>query len=141
MLTFVPSFISQERANWDAEVRRKAKSAGMDPRSLEILREVEKEQGRPRPQATLTQLVEHLEYARDVVGVDFIGLGGDYDGMSDAPVGLEDVSYYPALFAALLERGWSSTDCTKLAGQNILRAMYQAESVARSLSGRAADRR
>ena len=69
-----------------------------------------------------------------MMGVESIGLGRDYDGMSEIPVGLEDVSCYPALFAALLERGWSVTDCAKLAGGNILRVMHEAESVAKSLA-------
>ena len=134
MLTFVPSFISAECAEWDAALRRKAVSQGMDPRDLDVLRELEKEQELPRPKATLSHVIEHLEYAREIVGVESIGLGGDYDGMSEVPVGLEDVSCYPALFAALLERGWSVTDCTKLAGQNILRVLHEAEGVAKSLS-------
>jgi membrane dipeptidase len=134
MLTFVPSFISAECADWDADLRRKAVSRGMDPRDLDILRELEKEQELPRPKATLFHVIEHLEYAREIVGVESIGLGGDYDGMSEVPVGLEDVSCYPALFAALLERGWSVTDCTKLAGQNILRVLDEVEGVAKTLS-------
>jgi membrane dipeptidase len=134
MLTFVPSFISSECADWDADLRRKAVSGGRDPRNLDVLSELEKEQELSRPKATLRHVIEHLEYAREIVGVESIGLGGDYDGMSEGPVGLEDVSCYPALFAALLERGWSVTDCTKLAGQNILRVMHEAESVAKSLA-------
>jgi hypothetical protein len=83
---------------------------------------------RTQPPVTLASRVGDVlrcsEHAEDVlagelgqVGVESIGLGGDYDGMSEVPVGFEDVSRYPTLFAALLERGWSVTDCTKLAGQ------------------------
>ena len=99
MLTFVPSFISAECADWDADLRRMAVSRGKDPRNLDVLRELEKEQEPPRLKATLFHVIEHLEYAREIVGVESIGLGGDYDGMSEVPVGLEDVSCYPALFA------------------------------------------
>jgi len=134
MLTFVPSFISAECADWDADLRQKAVSRGMDPRNLDVMRELAKEQQLPRPKATLFHVIDHLEYAREMMGVESIGLGGDYDGMSEVPVGLEDVSCYPALFAALLERGWSVTDCAKLAGGNILRVMHEAESVAKSLA-------
>jgi len=78
---------------------------------------------RTQPPATLASRVGDVlrwsEHAEDVlagelgqVGVESIGLGGDDDGMSEVPVGLEDVSRYPTLFAALLERGWSVTDCT-----------------------------
>ena len=107
MLTFVPSFISAECADWDADLRQKAVSRGMDPRNLDVMRELAKEQQLPRPKATLFHVIDHLEYAREMMGVESIGLGGDYDGMSEVPVGLEDVSCYPALFAALLERGCS----------------------------------
>ena len=134
MLTFVPPFISVERADWDAELRRKAVACGKDPRNLDVLRELEKEQELPPPKATLFPAIEHLEYAREIVGVDSIGLAGDYDGMSDVPLELEDVSCYPTIFAALLEHGWSVTECTKLAGQNTLRVLHEVESVAKSLT-------
>jgi membrane dipeptidase len=65
-----------------------------------------------------------------VAGIDHIGLGGDYDGTAELPAGLEDVSRYPALFAALLERGWSEQDCAKLAGRNALRVLRAVDEVA-----------
>jgi membrane dipeptidase len=65
-----------------------------------------------------------------VAGVDHVGLGGDFDGTSNLPVGLDDVSCYPVLFAELLDRGWSHADCGKLASGNIVRAMRDAEAVA-----------
>ncbi len=71
----------------------------------------------------------HIEHARQVAGIDHIGIGGDFDGTPDLPVGLEDVSTYPALFAALLDRGWSEQDCAKLAGRNILRVLRTADGV------------
>lgn len=71
----------------------------------------------------MSDVVAHIEHAREVVGIDHIGLGGDYDGVAELPVGLEDVSGYPALFAALLDRGWSDEDCAKLAGRNTLRVL------------------
>ena len=87
---------------------------------------------RTQPPATLASRVGDGELGQ--VGVESIGLGGDDDGMSEVPVGLEDVSRYPTLFAALLERGWSVTDCTKLADQNILRVTHETETVAKSLA-------
>lgn len=68
-----------------------------------------------------------MEHAREVAGVDHIGLGCDYDGTAELPVGLEDVSRYPVLFGALLQRGWSERDCAKLAGRNALRALRDAD--------------
>lgn len=72
-----------------------------------------------------------------ILGEGNVGLGGDFDGTTDVTVGLEDVSTYPALFAELLDRGWTESDCAALAGGNLLRAMRQAESFAVSMSGRA----
>ena len=88
---------------------------------------------RPKPKAHLDQVVAHIEHVRDVAGIDHVGIGGDYDGTSVLPVGLEDVSGYPRLFAALAERGWSDDDLAKLAGANILRVMRDAEAGAREL--------
>jgi membrane dipeptidase len=82
------------------------------------------------PHATVEHVVAHVEHARAVAGVDHIGIGGDYDGVSATPVGLEDVSRYPVLFEALLDRGWTEADCAKLAGRNVLRVLRTAEELA-----------
>ncbi len=91
--------------------------------------------GDPVRRATRADVVAHLEHAREVAGVDHIGLGGDYDGTGELPEGLEDVSAYPALFADLLDRGWSEEDLAKLAGGNVLRVLSAAEKVAAELRG------
>ena len=87
----------------------------------------------PLPKATIAQVADHVEHVRKVAGIDHVGLGGDYDGNDNWPVGLEDVSSYPNLFAELVRRGWSDEDLKKLASGNILRAMRQAEAVAKRL--------
>ena len=79
--------------------------------------------------ATLAHVADHIEYVRRVAGRDHVGIGGDFDGISVAPVGLEDVSKYPALFAELARRGWSDGDLRKLAGENVLRVLETAEQV------------
>ena len=81
----------------------------------------------PKPSATVADVVAHVEHAREVAGVDHIGIGGDFDGTSEVPDGLSDVSCYPRLLAALRDRGWAETDLEKLANRNILRAMRDAE--------------
>lgn len=86
--------------------------------------------------ATVADVVRHVEHAREVAGVDHIGIGGDYDGVTEVPVGLEDVSRYPVLFQALLDNGWSEADCAKLAGRNVLRVLRAAEDVARATGNR-----
>ena len=87
----------------------------------------------PVPTATLADVVAHCEHVREVAGIDHVGLGGDYDGVTVLPVGLEDVSTYPALLAALADRGWSAADLAKLTCRNTLRVMRDVESVARRI--------
>jgi membrane dipeptidase len=87
----------------------------------------------PRPRATLAQVADHIEQVRRVAGVDHVGLGGDFDGITENVVGLEDVSTYPALFAELARRGWSDADLAKLASGNVLRVLTQAERVSARL--------
>ena len=104
MVTFVPSFVS--------EANRTHSGPGDAPR------------------ATLADVADHIEHIRDVSGVDNVGIGSDFDGIGDTPVGLEDVSTFPVLFAELSRRGWSEEDLAKLAGGNVLRAWKEAESAA-----------
>jgi membrane dipeptidase len=128
MVTFIPSFLSQEV--WEME-KTMWDTAG----SLEEISEYRRawlnydaEHGAKR--ATIEQLVAHIEHVRDVAGIDHVGIGSDYWGMPDGPLGLEDVSGFPRLFAALICRGWSDSDLKKLAGQNLLRMMRRVEAVA-----------
>ncbi|HEX5205395.1 MAG TPA: membrane dipeptidase, partial [Actinoplanes sp.] len=79
---------------------------------------------------TVAQVADHVEHARDVAGVDHVGLGGDFDGTTDLPEGLSDVAGYPRLLAELAARGWSGADLDKLAGRNILRVLGEAERLA-----------
>ena len=67
----------------------------------------------PRPTATIDDVVAHCEHVREVAGAEHIGLGGDYDGVDVLPDGLEDVSGYPRLLAALADRGWSDADLAR----------------------------
>jgi membrane dipeptidase len=78
-------------------------------------------------------VADHIDHIRKVAGIDHIGIGGDFDGISDVVVGLEDVSTYPNLFAELLRRGYSDDDLRQIAGRNVLRVMKAAEGVARRL--------
>jgi len=131
MITFVPQFVSADYANWDRLLREAMTEAGADHRDLAARhRFATAWRGPRRPEVTIDDVIPHIEHAREVAGIDHIGLGGDYDGVATQPAGLEDVSCYPALFALLLERGWSEQDCAKLAGRNVLRVLRDAETVA-----------
>jgi membrane dipeptidase len=132
MVTFVPGFVSQEAADWLAGLKAETARRGLDARDLAQVFAVkpEWEAAHPVPQATLAQVADHIEHVRRVAGLEHVGIGGDFDGTPDVTAGLEDVSAYPALFAELLERGWSEPDCAALAGGNLLRVLRDAESVA-----------
>ncbi|HYB87339.1 MAG TPA: dipeptidase [Streptosporangiaceae bacterium] len=137
MVTFVPAFVSQQCRDWHLGLDAEMKRRGLDPwdEASRAARE-EYARGNPAPRATLAQVADHVEHVREVAGIDHVGVGGDFDGTTDVPDGLADVSCYPALIAELLERGWSDRDCARLAGGNILRVMREAESAAAAISAR-----
>jgi membrane dipeptidase len=85
------------------------------------------------PPTSIAKVADHIEHIRKVAGVDHVGLGSDYDGNTEWPVGMEDVSSYPKLFAELIRRGWKDAELKKLAGENVLRALERAEAVAAKL--------
>jgi membrane dipeptidase len=130
MVTFVPAFVSQECADWMAGLKDEAAIRGLDPRNISQVFSLEPEwrAEHPMPVATLAQVADHIEHVRAVAGIEHVGIGGDYDGTPDTPVGLEDVSRYPALFAELSSRGWTEADCAAIAGANVLRVLRAAES-------------
>jgi membrane dipeptidase len=131
MVAFVPRFVSAAVTEWDGLLQDAMTAAGADHRDLRARDAFATAwDGPPCPRATLADVVAHVEHAREVAGIDHIGIGGDFDGTADLPVGLADVSTYPALFAALLERQWSEEDCAKLAGRNALRVLRAVDDVA-----------
>lgn len=135
MVTFVAGFIDPEVAKLQvpamAEIGRRSQGKSVEE-AEKIADEV---MGKLKlPKTSIAKVADHIEHIRKVAGVKHIGLGGDYDGNSDWPVGLEDVSSYPLLFAELIRRGWSDEDLTLLAGENVLRALARAEDVSRQLS-------
>jgi membrane dipeptidase len=132
MITFVPAFVSQACREWELEFIAEVERLGLDHRNWAGLKQVRQEfqASNPQPRATLSDVVEHVEHVRAVAGIDHIGIGGDYDGVDRLPEGLEDVSRYPALFAALLDAGWSEEDCGKIAHGNLVRVLRDAEAAA-----------
>ena len=134
MITFVPQFISNDIAKWDeTQSTRRAELARQFPRdTARVMRELRTwRQANPTPKSTMADVIAHIEHVSDVAGIDHVGIGGDYDGITSTPEGMEDVSSYPKLFAELARKGWSDDDLRKLAGQNVLRVMREAEEVAR----------
>jgi membrane dipeptidase len=141
MVNFCPCYVSEERNRWEAD--RAAEQAryssppfgglyiGQPERAAAALAAWDREH--PRPVVTLEQVADHVEHVRRIAGADHVGLGSDFDGVPDAPRGLESVDRYPALLEELMRRGWSDTDVAKLAGENVLRVMASAEQVAARL--------
>jgi membrane dipeptidase len=132
LVTFVPRFVNQAVRDWALGAEEQAVAQGVDPRDLTAMHEVERtyQEHVPHPPASIADVVAHLEHVREVAGVDHVGLGGDYDGVDWLPEGLEDVSCYPHLLAALRERHWSDDDLAKLTCRNVLRTMRAMEDVA-----------
>ena len=127
MVTFVPKFVNEQVRDWYAEAASAAVAAGLQPGTdAEDAFVAQHREDHPAPSATLEDVVAHVEHVREVAGVDHIGLGGDYDGVDRLPDGLEDVSGYPRLLAALADRGWSEDDLARLTCRNILRTMRDA---------------
>jgi membrane dipeptidase len=135
MVTFVPKFVSPRVREWDLEAREAAQAAGVDvgddPAYDAFI--AQRRLTHPAPRAVLDDVVAHCEHVREVAGARHIGLGGDYDGVDALPDGLEDVSAYPRLLAALADRGWSDTDLAGLTSGNVLRVLGEAEERAREI--------
>ncbi|MBW8876257.1 MAG: dipeptidase [Acidobacteria bacterium] len=136
MVSFVPTFTSEAVRAWNAdqdaaETRLKTLNPG-DPDAVKKGLEAWRAQ-HPAIRATLEQVADHVEHVRKLAGIDHVGIGSDFDGITSVPLGLEGVDTYPALLAELLRRGWTDEDVAKLAGRNVLRALGQAEQVAQRL--------
>ena len=136
MVPFVTGFVSPAVLLYDQSTRPVMKDlqAKYGNDTAAITREINQwRAAHPEPRATLSQVADQIEYVRKVAGVDHVGIGGDFDGITEVVQGLEDVSTYPALFAELARRGWSDNDLRKLAGENFLRVFARAEAVAKRL--------
>jgi membrane dipeptidase len=136
MVTFVPAFVSQKVAQHSNEMQRVNAELRQRFASDDASRRRELAAWRasnPVPKATLKDVADHIDHIKRVAGADHVGIGSDFDGIDDTPVGLEDVSTFPALFAELSRRGWSEADLRKLAGENVLRVLKRAEAVSARL--------
>jgi membrane dipeptidase len=136
MVTFVPGFISQDVADWSQleTAQLNLLRAQFPSNTAYVNAGIERWRAEhPAPRATLQQVADHIDHIRKVAGIDHIGLGGDFDGITQVVQGLEDVSKYPDLTAELLKRGYKDEEVRKILGLNVLRAWRQAEQVAARL--------
>jgi membrane dipeptidase len=137
MVNFAPGYVSAARNQWQADRAAEQTRFNSPPYAGLYIGQPERAKAalaewdakHPRPVTTLVQVADHIEHIRKVAGVDHVGIGSDFDGIPDAPVGLEGVDKYPALLEELMRRGWSDADIAKLAGENLLRTLAGAEQV------------
>jgi membrane dipeptidase len=137
MLTFVPYFTKLEHSKWlDAgdklfyELERKYKG---DRTKMDAEMDVW-DKNNPQPTVTVADIADHFDHVKRLIGVDHIGIAGDFDGISFTIKGLEDVSTYPILFTELARRGWTEPELRKIAGQNFLRVFEDVEFKAKRLA-------
>jgi membrane dipeptidase len=141
MVNFAPGYVSAARNRWDADEAAERTRFNSPPYVGLYIGQPDRakaalaawEEKHPRPVTTLSQVADHIDHIRQVAGVDHVGLGSDFDGIDDAPIGLGGVDKYPALLEELMRRGWTDDDIAKLAGENVLRVMAAAEKVAARL--------
>jgi membrane dipeptidase len=130
MVTFVPGFLSPQVTAWNtaqtAEEDRLKQRSPSDANAVKAGLDAWMK-ANPAPRATVTDVADHIDHIRKVAGIDHIGLGGDFDGITQVPLGLEDVSKYPVVTAELLRRGYKDDDVKKILGLNVLRVWRQAE--------------
>lgn len=132
MMTFVPGFVSQTVAGYGAQVtavrdsvtKRYQNNGDAQFKAVAAWRE-----SHPTPRATINDVADHLDHIKKIAGAAHVGIGGDFDGITETVQGLEDVSTYPTLFAELVKRGWTDAELKGLAGENVLRALSRAEQV------------
>ena len=130
MLTFVPEFTTDEFAKWykagDEFYFDLQKKHAFDKAEVKADMYVwEKEN--PRPVVTVSDIADHFDHVKNLIGVDHIGIGGDYDGILYTIKGLEDVSGYPHLLTELAKRGWSEKELRKITSENFLRVFEGVE--------------
>ncbi len=135
MVTFVPGFVSRDVHDYtERESARQKQLADALSEPAAVQRAMtDWHRENPEPRATLTQVADHIDHIKAVAGIDHIGLGSDFDGITSVVSGLEDVSTFPQLVRELLRRGYRDDEIRQITGRNILRVMRRAEEVARTL--------
>ncbi len=126
-INFGSAFLTQHAQDW-YNAFDEARSAFLEQQQVDADSEAAAtfsanyREHRPYPFAKTADVVEHIEHVIKIAGIDHVGLGSDYDGVGDSlPEGLKDVSQYPNLIAALLEKGHSESDIEKILGGNLMR--------------------
>jgi membrane dipeptidase len=133
MTNFAPDYVSEDLRLWSERadsVRGSLRESFEDDTAGMRAAYRAWSEANPDPQATLSQVADHIDHLVATAGIDHVGIGSDFDGIGSTPVGLEDVSTFPDLIAELVRRGYPDEDIRKILGGNLLRALDRAEEVA-----------
>jgi membrane dipeptidase len=141
MVNFYPGYVSQARNQWDADYAAEQARASAPPYSGLYIGQPERAKqaldswktSHPAPEVRLSEVADHIDHIRQVAGIDHVGIGSDFDGVEATPKGLEGVDKFPDLLVELLRRGWTDDQLAKVAGENVLRVLGQAEIVSARL--------
>lgn len=134
MLDMVPDHTSNKFAKWvnsgdSLYYTAKEKYPGDKQRLKNIMAQWELEN--PQPVVYISEIADHFDYVKNLIGTDHIGIGGDYDGIEYTIQGLEDVSCFPKLLTELAKRGWTETELRKITSENYLRVFAEIERVSK----------
>jgi len=137
-VNFYPGFIDKNviAASRERDARLKPQMDELAAKYKDDPKRLEEERNKllaanPLPPTPLSVLIDHFDHIAKVAGVDHVGIGSDFDGVSSLPVGMEDISKLPSITFELLKRGYSERDVRNILGGNFMRAFAQAERVAR----------
>jgi membrane dipeptidase len=141
MINFFPGYVSEARRRWDADRAAEQARYNSPPFGGLYIGQPERaraalagwERTHPKPAVGIGDVADHIEHVRQVAGIEHVGLGSDFDGIPEAPAGLDGVDKYPALLAELARRGFSDADLARIAGGNLLRVLARAEEVSARL--------
>ncbi|MEC8207530.1 MAG: membrane dipeptidase, partial [Pseudomonadota bacterium] len=134
-INFGSSFVTSAAGAWGDKMKAARKQAketfGENSSQVKDFRKAYSAKN-PYPFASLEQVLNHIDHVVKLIGIDYVGIGSDYDGVGDSlPIGLKDVASYPNLVQGLLDRGYSDKDIIKLLGGNTMRVWRKAESYAK----------
>jgi membrane dipeptidase len=141
MVNFATEYVSEARRRWGADRAAEQTRNNSPPFGGLYIGQPERaaaalkawDAAHPKPPVTIRDVADHIEHIRQVAGVDHVGLGSDFDGIPEAPTGLEGVDRFPALLQELERRGWSDAELAKVAGDNLLRVLSETEAVSARL--------
>lgn len=131
-INFGSSFVTAKAGSWGKQLKNTKESVKKDGTKLSKDFDAAYRAKNPYPFASLEQVLDHIDHVVELIGIDYVGIGSDYDGVGDSlPIGLKDVSSYPNLIQGLMDRDYSDKDIKKILSGNLLRVLKQAEEYAK----------